>query len=445
MMAQATAAAQRELAAERRGYAPQGAIAHLWASDADELILSGPAGTGKTRGSLEYLHEQASIYPRSRWLMVRKTRASLTDSALVIYERYVLGEENPICAGMLRANRHSYRYPNGSEIVTGGMDKPTRILSTEYDGIYVPEAVELTLTDWETLISRLRGGNVPHEIIWGDTNPDVPHHWIMQRSQTGALELVYTRHEDNPVLWDAAAATWTARGAAYLAKLDKLTGTRKQRLRYGKWVIAEGAVYEDFDPAVHLVDRFDIPAEWRRFRVIDFGYTNPFVCQWWAQDHDGRLYLYRELYMTGRTVRVHAAQILALSEGERIEATVADHDAEDRATLRECGISTVAARKEISVGIQAVQERLRVAGDGQPRLFVLRDSLVERDETLAEAAQPVCTADEFAAYVWAKQADGKPNKEAPVDLYNHGMDCVRYGVRHVDGSPVARVRANPLY
>jgi len=97
----------------------------------------------------------------------------------------------------------------------------------------------------------------------------------------------------------------------------------------------------------HLTDRFDIPASWRGFRCIDFGYRNPFVCGWWAVDEDGRLYLYREIYMSQRTVRVHADRIKRLSTGERIAATVADHDASDRATLSENGIQTVAARKNV--------------------------------------------------------------------------------------------------
>ena len=109
---------------------------------------------------------------------------------------------------------------------------------------------------------------------------------------------------------------------------------------------------------------------------IDFGYSNPFVCLWIAIDDDGRMYVYREIYHTRRTVKVHAAQINRLSEGERYEFTVADHDAEDRAALLENGIATIAANKAIRPGIEAVQERLKVAGDGKPRLFVLRDSLI---------------------------------------------------------------------
>ncbi len=44
-----------------------------------------------------------------------------------------LATDNPICAGVQRESRHSYKYPNGSEVVVGGMDRPGKILSAEYD------------------------------------------------------------------------------------------------------------------------------------------------------------------------------------------------------------------------------------------------------------------------------------------------------------------------
>src|SRR5262249_22256155 len=157
--------------------------------------------------------------------------------------------------------------------------------------------------------------------------------------------------------------SWTEAGRSYIARLDGLTGVRKPRLRFGKWVQAEGAVYDDWDRQKHLVDRREIPPDWRRIRAIDFGYSNPFACLWIAIDDDGRMYVYRELYRTRRTVKVHSAEICRLSGDERYEFTVADHDAEDRATLLENGIATIAADKAVRPGIEAVQERLKVAGD----------------------------------------------------------------------------------
>jgi PBSX family phage terminase large subunit len=367
-----------------------------------------------------------------RGLIVRKTRESLTESALVTFEEKVLPEGSSIALGPQRRLRQAYHYPNGSEIVIGGMDKPSKVMSTEFDFIYPQEAIELSEHDWESLTTRLRNGVMPYQQIVGDTNPDAPTHWLKRRADRGATVFLESRHEDNPVLWDGRRADWTDIGSVYIEKLDALTGARKPRLRFGKWVQAEGVVYEGWDRAIHLIGRFDIPASWRRVRAVDFGYTNPFICLFFAVDPDGRMYLYREIYHTQRTVADHAKQIKELSQGERFEATVADHDAEDRATLHQNGILTIPAHKAITPGIQAVAERLRIAGDGKPRLYIFNDALVERDPALVESKKPCCTAEEFDAYSWPKGQDGKAVKEVPVDKDNHGMDAMRYEVAYLD-------------
>lgn len=415
------------VAPEQRYYKARGASLALWTDRRPEIVLSGPAGTGKSRAVLEKLHAICLRWPGARGLIVRKTRASLTQSALVTFEEKVLPARSPVKSGPTRAHRESYKYPNGSEIVVGGMDRPERVMSTEYDFIYPQEAIELTIDDWEALVTRNRNFVVPFQQVVGDANPSSPQHWLYQRCRSGLAAMLDSRHEDNPVLWDEDAGEWTPKGVIYIASLDRLTGVRKLRLRHGKWVQAEGQVYDGFDPAIHVLDVMPAGWEsWRKLRSIDFGYTNPFVCQWWAVDGDGRLYLYRELYRTGRTVKVHSGRIKELSGPERHEATVADHDAEDRATLAENGIPTVPARKAITPGIQAVQERLKVAGDGRPRIYFLRDALVERDDSLAEAKLPCSTLDEIDGYVWPKGQDGKSVKEVPVDRDNHGMDAMRY-------------------
>jgi phage terminase large subunit len=368
----------------------------------------------------------------ARCLIVRKTRESLTESALVTFEEKVLPAQSPICQGAQRRMRQAYHYPNGSEVVLGGLDKPSKVMSTEYDLIYVQEAIELHENDWESLTTRLRNGVVPFQQMIADTNPDSPRHWLYQRAMAGRTAMIESRHEDNPILWDRVNRRWTPVGIDYIAKLDGLTGPRRDRLRFGRWVQAEGVVYDGWDRQVHLIPRFAIPDSWRRIRSIDFGHTNPFVCLWIAIDDDGRMYVYREIYFTKRTVKVHAALINKLSEGERYEFTVADHDAEDRATLLENGIATVPANKAVLPGIEAVQERLKVAGDDRPRLFVLEDSLVERDQSLVEAKRPTCLIEEIDGYIWAKGQDGKPVKDEPVKENDHSVDSLRYATMAVD-------------
>lgn len=419
-------------------YHPYGGSRELMRCKDPEVLLEGPAGTGKSYACLWKMHTLALKYPGMRGLMVRKTLLSLTSTAVVTYRNRVLasGRFGVTFYGGSKAEPAAFRYPNGSQLLLGGMDKPDKIMSSEYDIAFVNESTELTLEDWEKITTRLRNGVIPYQQIIADCNPQMPTHWLNQRANDGVVTRLGTRHEDNPRYWDHGANDWTDEGQNYIAKLDRLTGVRYQRLRLGKWVAAEGQVYEGWNPDMHLIPRFDIPTDWPRYWVIDFGFVHPFVWQWWAQGPDGALYRYREIYMTRRLVEDHAAQGLALSANEpRPVAVITDHDAEDRATFeKHARVRTVAAKKSVSDGIQAVAARLRPEANGRPRLFFLRDALVERDRDLADAAQPTCTEEEFPSYVWPDAKPGAQRKadEQPVKEYDHGMDTTRYVVAHFD-------------
>lgn len=427
-------------------YAPRGAAVDLFRCRAKEVLLAGPAGTGKSRAALEKLLGVALKYSGMKGLIVRQVAATLGATALETWRNFVIPEL--LLNGTVRFYGGSkeraaeYQFANGSRILIGGMDDPIKIMSSEYDIIYVQEATELRPDGWEKLTTRLRNGVLPYQQLIADCNPDAPTHWLKHRCDIGQTVMLYSRHEDNPLYFDSRGNV-TPRGQEYLATLDALTGVRKERLRYGRWVAAEGVIYEDWNPVVHVLDRFPIPPEWPRWWTVDFGYTNPFVCQWWAQDPDGRLYLYRELYHTGRTVDVHARQIRELSRDDPApQGIICDHDAENRAVLdRELQRSTVPAEKTVKPGIEAVQVRLKPAGDGRPRLFLLRDSLVERDPKLDGDRKPCSTFEEMPGYIWAPPVNGRAPKEEPVKENDHGMDAMRYMVAQLDLSGRPRYRA----
>ncbi len=405
-----------------------------------EVVIAGPAGTGKTRACLEKLHLCCALIAGLRCLMVRKTFASLKASAMVTFDERVQPELDGVKFwGPTKKRPAQYVYPNGSVIVVGGMDMASKVLSTDYDLIYVSQAEELDEEDWDALSTRCRNYRIPWQQLLADVNPDAPTHWLKLRADLGKTVLLESRHEDNPRLYDDQAGEWTEEGAQYMARLSNLSGVRLLRLRDGLWVAAEGMIYQDaWDRRRNLVYRFEIPREWPRYLAIDFGFTNPFVAQWWAADPDGRLYRYREIYYSQRLVEDHARDILRAMGYERDEksgqvkklrddaeplpyAVVCDHDAEDRATLeRHLGMYTVAADKRVKAGIQSVASRLRLAGDGKPRMVFLRDSLVSRDERLQEAGKPCCTEEEIESYVWADL-----NKEQPVKRNDHGCDAAR--------------------
>jgi len=69
-------------AAERRRPVFRGANLEAQTTTLPEFVLSGPAGTGKSVALLARLHANAEAFPGSRQLIIRKTRASLTQSGL---------------------------------------------------------------------------------------------------------------------------------------------------------------------------------------------------------------------------------------------------------------------------------------------------------------------------------------------------------------------------
>lgn len=429
------------------------AALELFRSRDPQVLICGAAGTGKSFAALQKMHMMCLVNPGMKALIVRQTMVSLTATGVDTYKKHVAKEalENGLVTffGGSLQEPPQFRYANGSKIMLGGMDNPTKIMSSEYDLIFVQEATELSVTAWEKLDTRLRNGHVSFQQLMADCNPDRPDHWLKVRCDEGRTRMLLARHTDNPVLFDDAGRP-TDKGEAYLARLANLTGVRKLRLEKGIWAAAEGVIFDEYDPAVHISNRKRLPREWARVWGVDFGHTNPFVWQQWARDPDGRLWLEHEIYRTKRLVKDHAHQILQVvtnSEGKwrypKPEAIVCDHDAEDRATLeRELGLPTIAAKKDVKPGIEATQLRFRLAGDGMPRLHLLAGALVDRDEEVAAAGLPLGLYGELPGYVWKPGLDGKPVPDEPLKQNDHSCDTMRYVVAYHDLR--ARVRARWL-
>lgn len=451
-------------------YGPRKACRVAMRARDPEVLIAGPAGTGKSRACLEKIHLMALVNPGMRGLICRKTATTLSSTALVTWQRFVAREA--LDSGEVRFYGGSaqeppqYKYRNGSVIAIGGLDKIDKIMSSEYDVIYVQEATELSEDDWESLTTRLRNWKISFQQLIADCNPSFPTHWLKRRCDDGRTLMLESRHEDNPILFDPSGRI-TERGRDYISKLDNLTGVRYQRLRRGNWVAAEGVIYEDFSNALHVLSReafatlhaddepldaFGIPFAWPRYWSVDFGFVHPFVLQSWVEDPDGRMYLYREIYHTHRTVDQHAQQMLEIvapcrkagcshttnfrgdkeCEREWLEpkptSIVADHDAEGRAVLeRELEMTVQPAHKAVTEGIEAIQVRLRPEGDGRPRVYLLADAVVERDPELVEGSRPTCTLEEIPGYVWSDKG-----KEEPSKVDDDGCDAMRYAIADRD-------------
>lgn len=414
-------------------YRPYGTAIDVFSCKDKEVLYCGPAGTGKSRAILEKLHAMCLQNPGMRALMVRKTQVSLTSSGVQTYKDHVVGEA--IATGVVKyfggsgSEPAGYKYDNGSSISLAGMDKPTKILSAEYDFVYIQEATELSEKDWQFCTMRVRNGRVSFQQLMADCNPDMPTHWLNQKRLAGKVTYIKSRFEDNPVYVNQDDMTLTKKGKDYLDRLKEgLSGAMYERYINGDWVAAEGLVYSGWNQDINLHKGIDNPPmDWNLYLSVDFGFTHPFVCQFWLEDNDGRLYLWKEIYQTQTTVEDICPLILKTIGNRKVTAVICDHDAEDRATFtKHTKLQTIPAKKTVSDGLQAVMSRLNVLDDGKPRLYICRDAIVNVDTKLAHVKKPTCTQQEIVGYVWNEE------KDAPVKDNDHGMDAMRYMIAYKD-------------
>jgi hypothetical protein len=276
---------------------------------------------------------------------------------------------------------------------------------------------------------------MPYQQLLMDANPDAPSHWLNLRCNAGKTTRFLSRHEDNPAIWDERAKQWTPKGAAYIATLDALTGVRRDRLRFGRWVAAEGAVYA-FDRAIHLITTSPFTGDVKPAQVgaaVDWGFTNPGVIQVGQVDGDGRILVPRIVYRTRKTIDWWIKTAHDLKREFNIEWFACDpSEPAYIEQFNQAGLNAFAANNAILPGIDAVTQRLVVADDGRPRLQFMADCLADPDEDLRELKQPISTLDEFDSYVWDTRTPSIARKGKPVDANNHGMDTTRYLVMAVD-------------
>jgi hypothetical protein len=73
-----------------------------------------------------------------------------------------------------------------------------------------------------------------------------------------------------------------------------------------------------------VVDPFEVPKGWQKFRAADWGYASPACVLWFAIDYDNNLWIYRELYTKKITADVFARKVLIAEKDEYIRYGVLD-------------------------------------------------------------------------------------------------------------------------
>jgi len=123
---------------------------------------------------------------------------------------------------------------------------------------------------------------------------------------------------DNPYLSD---------DGLYEANLLSLPEHQRRQLLEGDWDINEGAAFPEFNRRDHVIDPYDIPSNWIRFRACDYGYGSYTGVVWFTVvPGSEQLVVYRELYVSKVTATDLADMILEIEDeaNEKIRYGVLD-------------------------------------------------------------------------------------------------------------------------
>jgi PBSX family phage terminase large subunit len=390
-------------------------------STAREVGYSGAFGAGKTRALCYRAVARASL-PGSREALVRKHLTALKATTLkTLLEPE--GDLPPVLpAGSYEHNKadKTIRIRGGGEIVYFALDDPDKVGSFNLSGCGIDEVVELAERDYTQLRgrNRLKIKGLPNQIYWA-CNPGPPTHFIAQRFGLA----LGAKPADGCVAIQTSSRENTFLPADYLADLETFSGVAHKRYVLGLWVGSEGLVYDSWDRSSHVRQRE--PSEFRRWIIgVDDGYTNPMAAVLLGLDGDDRIHVLEERYRSGlamsekvRHVAELAARVTKL--GGRLEMIIADPAAAQLIReIRDAGLPvTDKVDKSIFDGIQQVQQRLRVAGDGLPRLTV--------DPSCSNVQR------EFETYEWRERSGVRTDE--PVKAHDHALDALRYATRYVDG------------
>lgn len=266
-----------------------------------------------------------------------------------------------------------------------------------------------------------------------DCNPGSEYHWLNLRADekredgSPMMRRLLSRHEDNPTVTED-----------YLDVLRNLAPVQRKRLYEGEWVSEAGQVWETFDRGRNilagrlektqsggwqlLTERWDEPVYLRWFAAgVDWGYyPDPGAIIVSGFDEVGRQYVVRQICHLRRDTEWWADQICLLEAEFNLRRVACDSAENDRIKLfndrlqkRGSGRLATKANKAVETGLDLVRDAFLPQRDGKAKLFILEDSLQQRDRDLADERRPYSLQTEIPSYVFPKMEDGKPNKSKP--------------------------------
>lgn len=367
-------------------------------------VYYGGGGSGKSFGAMQKVVLK-SVKNKRRILVVRKVSATLKDSIFLLTKN-ILSTMN----FNYKENKSdlTLTLDNGTVFLFKGMDDPEKIKSiADITDIVIEEATELNLEDFTQLDIRLRpGAEVKYPQIFLMFNPVSKANWCYKRwFEKGTPQrtlIIHSTYLDNKFLT-----------SSYRETLEDLKNTNPNYYKIyclGQFATLDKLIFPIYTTRIISEEEVSKFAFWCG---LDFGYVNdPSAITWGRYDKTtNTLYITGEYTKKALTNDVIATTLISL--GLAKEVIVADS----------------AEQKSIAEIKRAGVPRIKPAVKGPDSVLNGIDKMLRCKIIIDERC--VDTIEEFENYTWKKDKKTGEYINTPIDLYNHHIDSIRYGIQEV--------------
>lgn len=273
-------------------------------------------------------------------------------------------------------------------------------------GAYADEVALFPQSFVKQMIGRC---SVEGSKIWMNCNPEGPYHYIktdyIDKAEEKKILRLHFTLDDNPTLSRQVKERYRR----------MFSGVFYQRYILGRWVMAEGVIYDMFDKKKHVVPTID--RNYTRYYVsIDYGTQNPTAFGLWGF-FDGVWYKVKEYHHSGReqkkqkTDKEYSDDLKEFLGGIRATIIVDPSAASLKAQLKKDGFNVIDAVNDVVNGIRNVAT-------------ALVEGLIKYNDCCKETFR------EFSSYVWDEKASNR-GEDRPLKENDHHMDSDRYFVNTV--------------
>jgi len=247
--------------------------------------------------------------------------------------------------------------------------------------------------------------------LWFNCNPESPYHYLKKDYIDKAAEKhVFAIHfllDDNLTL---SQETKDRYARSY-------EGLWYQRMILGRWVLAEGIIYDMFnDGLVYQEDAWNntLRSTCRRCVAMDYGTTNPMVFLD-IYDDDDNVYLQNESYWDSKVEQRQKSDNQYLEDYEKF---IGDEEPD--------GIVLDPSAASFKVLLQGAGHRVLEADNSVNDGIRMVATMMTRKK-LHINAKCVNTIRELQTYVWDEKA-AQRGEEKPLKINDHACDAIRYYV-----------------